>query len=175
MKENRVNADKMIQAGVLAWLIPGGGHFLLGHRALGAVFFAAISFTFFFGLALGGIKNSVNPFTNRWLFLAELGTGGYTVASYVVNLKVGEIKPQQLATPRDSNTPDPRDQIDPDVYAKYVSFYPAADVAQIYLATAGLLNLLAILDALTRAQTGGLPTYYRELAEHLGPPAGGKP
>ena len=46
--------------------------------------------------------------------------------------------------------------------AGYMSYYPESDVAQIYLATAGLLNLLVILDAISRAQTG-LPTYHREL------------
>lgn len=161
------NVDRMIQAGVLGWLLPGGGHFLLGQRALGAVFCVAISFVFFTGLALGGIKNSVNPLTNRWLFLAELGVGGYTVGSYVVNLTVGEVRPQHLATAQS------RDRIDPQVFAKYVSFFPAADIAQIYLATAGLLNVLAILDALVRAQTGGLPTYYRELAEEARQGTGG--
>ncbi len=160
MAQSTPNVDKMIQAGVVAWLIPGGGHFILGHRALAVVFWAAISFAFIAGLAFGGLKNSVNPYTNRWLFLAEMGAGGYTVVSYVANLTIGEVKPQDLATQQ------LRDKIPPDTYVKYVSFYPASDVAQIYLAAAGLLNLLAILDALTRAQTGGLPTYYRELSDN---------
>jgi hypothetical protein len=44
-----------------------------------------------------------------------------------------------------------------------MSYFPESDVAQIYLATAGLLNILVILDAISRAQTGGLPTFQREM------------
>jgi hypothetical protein len=162
MRQQPANIDRMIQAGVLAWLLPGGGHFLLGHRGLGTVFCVTITTVFMIGLLFGGLKNSINPATNKWLFLAEMGAGGYTVAGYLVNLSYGEIKPADLATP------DRRDAIEPAVYAKYVSFYPASDIAQIYLAAAGLLNLLAILDALSRAQTGGLPTYHRELDAQRG-------
>jgi hypothetical protein len=144
-------------------LFPGGGHFLLGQRGLGLVLCLAISAAYVAGLVFGGLKNSINPYTNKWLFLAELGAGGYTTAGYVVNATVGELRPADLAPAAPPGQPSTR--IDPALYAKYVSFYPAADVAQIYLATAGLLNVLAVLDALTRAQTGGLPTYHRHLTE----------
>jgi hypothetical protein len=45
---------------------------------------------------------------------------------------------------------------------RYSAYYPYSDIAQIYLATAGLLNVLVILDAIARAQTGGLPTFAPE-------------
>lgn len=135
-----------IRAGVLAWIIPGGGHFVLGHRGLAAVFFIAISVPYLTGLALGGVKNFANPRANRWLFLAELPVGGYTVPAYLA----GQAVEARLRTQgKDLNDPE------------YVAYYPASDVAQIYLATAGLLNILAILDAIARAQTGGLPTFHR--------------
>jgi hypothetical protein len=157
MPTRTASVDKMIQTGLVAWLIPGGGHYLLGHRALGGVFFAAITFVFLVGLLLGGVKNLVNPTTNRWLFLAEMGVGGYTITAYAANLSFGDVKPADLASPTFQR------DVPYEVYRKYVAPYPASDVALIYLATAGLLNVLAVLDALTRAQTGGLPTYYREL------------
>lgn len=134
----------MVQAGVLAWILPGAGHYFLGHRGLALVLFVAISFAYGTGLAVGGVKNSVNPRVNRWLFLAELGVGGYTIAGYVVSNRLPIHDAKELSP--------------------YVSFYPESDVAQIYLAVGGLLNLLAILDALARAQTGGLPVFYHELA-----------
>jgi hypothetical protein len=133
-----------VQAGILAWLLPGAGHYYLGHRGIALVFFVAISFAYGAGLAIGGVKNSVNPRENRWLFLAEVGIGSYTTAGYFVS--------NMLPTPG------------PKEFSPYVSFYPGSDVAQIYLAVGGLLNLLAILDALTRAQTGGLPVFYPEQA-----------
>ena len=74
--DTTVNA---IKAGVLSWILPGLGHILLGHRGLGIVCFIAVTFPYFTGLAFGGLKDSVNPTTNRWLFLAELGAGGYTL------------------------------------------------------------------------------------------------
>lgn len=147
----------MIQAGIVAWIIPGGGHFILGHRGLAYVFGGAIGFLFLTGLLIGGVKTSVNPLANRWLFLAEMGVGGPTIAAYVLNLSCGEVSPREVATIAEQK------KLAPEVYARYVSFYPASDIAMIYLACAGLLNVLAILDAVTRAQTGGLPTYYRQL------------
>jgi hypothetical protein len=134
----------MLQAGILAWILPGAGHFYLGHRGIALVFFIAISFAYGTGLAVGGVKNSVNPRVNHWLFLAEIGVGGYTTAGYFVSNALPTYSPDELSP--------------------YVGFYPDSDVAQIYLAAGGLLNLLAILDALTRAQTGGLPVFYQEMA-----------
>lgn len=142
---------RMLQAGILAWICPGAGHFFLGHRGLAAVFFIAISFAYGTGLAVGGAMNSVNPRANHWLFLAEIGVGGYTTAGYAVSSYL------QANWPDDINL---------------MSFYPESDVAQIYLAVGGLLNLLAILDALARAQTGGMPVFYHELLREGDIPGG---
>ena len=133
----------MLLAGILAWILPGAGHYYLGHRGIATVLFVAVSFAYGVGLAVGGVKNSVNPRVNRWLFLAEIGAGGYTVASYAASNSLPTYEADKLSP--------------------YISFYPESDVAQIYLAVGGLLNLLAILDALTRAQTGGLPVFYHEM------------
>lgn len=147
----------MVQAGILAWLLPGAGHFYLGHRGLSVVFFIAISFAYFTGLAFGGIKSSINPYSNKWLFLSEMGIGGYTSVLFLINQRVGEIRPSELADPQRVR------EIAPAKLVREVSFFPESDVSQIYLATAGLLNVLAILDALSRAQAHGLPTYHRDL------------
>jgi hypothetical protein len=144
MKPQGDSTVRTVQAGILAWLLPGAGHFFLGQRGIAAVFFIAISFAYGTGLAVGGVKNSVNPRVNHWLFLAELGVGGYTSVGYIVSSSLPDYGPKELSP--------------------YVSFYPESDVAQIYLAIGGLLNLLAILDALMRAQTGGLPVFYHEMA-----------
>jgi hypothetical protein len=141
-KPSKPTADpglRSIQAGLLAWLIPGAGHFFLGSRGLGAVFFLAISLPFFVGAAIGGVKDSINPRTNGWLFCAEIFVGSYTAVGYFVSNSLPDIPPNQ---------PSP-----------YASYYPGSDVAQIYLATAGLLNLLAILDAVARAAQNGVPTF----------------
>ncbi|MBL8878973.1 MAG: hypothetical protein JNG88_07615 [Phycisphaerales bacterium] len=132
-------STRAIQAGLLGWLIPGAGHFFLGARGLAAVFCLAISLPFFVGAAIGGVKDSINPKTNGWLFCAEIFIGGYTTVGYLVSNRLPDIPPKQQSA--------------------YASYYPGADVAQIYLATAGLLNLLAILDAVARAAQHGVPTF----------------
>lgn len=142
MRQDKNSLTRTILAGIFAWLIPGAGHYYLRQRNMAAVYFIAITFVYGVGLAVGGVKNSVNPRTNPWLFLAELGIGGYTGLGYVVSSQIPDYDPKE---------PSP-----------YISYYPEADVAQIYLAIGGLLNLLAILDALMRAQTGGLPVLFFE-------------
>jgi hypothetical protein len=47
---------KTVQAGLLSWILPGAGHWMLGHRGLAVVFFVAISLPFWVGLAIGGIR-----------------------------------------------------------------------------------------------------------------------
>lgn len=167
----------MIQAGILAWILPGAGHYFLGHRGLAVVFFVAISFAYGTGLAIGGVKKSVNPYLNRWLFLAELGTGGYTTVGYIVGNAAGGIDARMTDAiahkkrPFSDLSPADREKLE-DRLAPYMSYYPESDVAQIYLAVGGLLNLLAILDALTRAQTGGLPVFFHEMSPEAGQPEG---
>lgn len=130
------------QAGLLAWLLPGLGHFYLKQRGFGWVYCIAISFCYWAGMLIGGVKGSVDPKGNAWLFAAELGVGGYTGVCLLISSSI--------------KTPGPKEP------SPYMSYYPEADVAQIFLAVAGLLNVLAILDAMTRAQTGGLPVFYFE-------------
>lgn len=134
--------SRTISAGLLAWLVPGLGHWVLGHRGLAIVLFVAISVPYWIGLAVGGVKYSVDPKGNFWLFAAEMCCGGYTAAGWAA---AGAIH-----VPKDG-------------VARYKSFYPESDVAQIYLATAGLLNILAILDALSRAHLG-VATFHHERA-----------
>ena len=144
------DAARTMQAAVLAWILPGAGHFYLGHRGLAAVFFIAISFPFWTGVALGGVKDSVNPRANKWLFLAEMCSGGYTTVCFIAS--------NQITARIQAKPPAERAK----AAVRYTSYFPESDVAQIYLATAGLLNLLAVLDALARAQNGGLPTFAQE-------------
>jgi hypothetical protein len=155
---------KSIQAGLLSWVLPGAGHWLLGQRGMALVFFLAVSIPYWTGLAFGGILDSINPRTNRWVFLAASSIGGYTLPCFVVSRTVETSVLSQTGL---RTIPDP--QRNPEeqkkfiaARAKYMAFFPESDVAQIYLAAAGLLNVLTILDAIARAQTGGLPTFHRE-------------
>lgn len=159
MPKNSDTTTRAIAAGVLSWLLPGAGHFYLGHRGIGVVMWVAVTFAFGTGLAFGGVKDSVNLRTNPWLFVAEIGVAGYTVPSWLASQAVERHLARQSALGQQVNV------------APYSSYYPESDVATIYLATAGLLNLLVILDAVARAQTG-LPTFPRELAPPIAGGAG---
>jgi hypothetical protein len=167
MTQPQASTGRVVQAGILTWILPGAGHYWLGHRGLGVVFFLGVSLPYWTGVAVGGMKSSVNPFVSKWLFLAELGTGGYTSLCYALNHYIGEIGPKELAILLSSGEAvkrypiERREQIETELLAT-VSYYPESDVAQIYLAVGGLLNLVVILDGLARAQSGGLPVFYHE-------------
>ena len=117
---------------------------MLGQRGMGVIFFLAISFPFWTGVAVGGVKDQIDPRGNRWLYAAAIPLGGYTTVCTMVRNTIPTASP---------NSPSP-----------YVSYFPESEVAQIYIAVAGLLNLMAILDAVSRAQTGGLPVFHHEIA-----------
>jgi hypothetical protein len=161
---------RSINAGVLGWFIPGAGHWVLGHRKMGTLFFLAITLPYLTGVAIGGVKTTINPFLNHWLFLAEMGVGGYTGAFFLMNNAVGPYNARESARIINqepwfsAQSPEKRralqDQLHP-----YVSYYPTSEVGQIYVAVAGLLNILAVLDAITRAQTGGKPVFSPEWSQ----------
>jgi hypothetical protein len=133
---------RTIQAGLLGWLIPGAGHWLLGLRGFAWVYFIAISGSYLIGMLIGGVKTSVDPQGNVWLFLAEMGVGAYTTVFYLIARALPTVAAYQESV--------------------YVSYFPGQDIAQIYLSVAGLMNVIALLDAIARAQTGGLPVFHHE-------------
>ena len=55
-EEQSIQLKDPFIAGVLAWLIPGLGHFYQGRNAKGALFAICILGTFLYGLYLGGSK-----------------------------------------------------------------------------------------------------------------------
>ncbi len=146
---------------ILAWLIPGLGHIFLGHKVRGMIFLVLITFTFWTGVAIGGVK-CVDPYkpvqqapgglqqprmARSWWFFAQILNGGYAMTSFTVgNWASG---------------------------ASYLS-WPSGDVASVYTGIAGLLNLLIIIDALARAE--GLILLTRPgsgASRSTGPPKGG--
>ena len=175
LRKKRDNSAESWFAAVLAWLLPGAGHWWLGQRGLGVVLFLTISFVYGVGLAFGGIKNSVNPWTSMPLFLGELGVGGYTLVALGANQTLLNDLPSNAVpeligmNPTGFNRRSLEDQQRLRKKAvDYISFYPESDVSQIYLATAGLLNILAMIDAIARAQSGK-PTYHAPATEVKNP------
>jgi Family of unknown function (DUF6677) len=114
----RPKTGTLVRLCVAGWLVPGLGHFLLGRKWRALILFAAIVGMFLLGLAMKGE------------FYAT-GTGSYLeTLGYFGELCVG------LAMP----------------IAKFFSyvgdtFFPSSDYGTAFLVTAGMLNVLTVIDA----------------------------
>ncbi len=174
-KHDNNAAARATWAGFLTWIVPGLGHYVLGHRGLAIVFFVAISLPYWIGMALGGVLDSASLRTNPWLTAAAMGAGGYTTPCVLISAAIDArlLREAGLSRAPDAMSPMPAERDASRrflaVRARYMAFHPGADVAQIYIAASGLMNVLAILDAIARALTGGLPTFRRELQASAAP------
>jgi hypothetical protein len=154
-------------AGVLAWLIPGLGHFYQGRNAKAALYAICIMGTFVYGLYLGGSKEvgwgravyfSVRPNDWRLPWLCQIGVGLPTVPVTLLQWKLedkplfnGFMAPPALhATEQADNNGVPLLPIDPAkvslawinrVLPRYF------EMGTVYTMIAGLLNILAVYDA----------------------------
>ena len=113
-------------AGLLAWLVPGLGHLFIGERVRGWVCLITIAVTFWGGVAIGGVHETVNPQQRKAWFLAQSCTGGHALVAYFWARRL----------------PD-----DP------LAHWQSVETAVVYSGVAGLLNLLVILDVLGRADS----------------------
>ena len=112
--------------GLLAWLIPGLGHLFLGLKRRGLVFLLTIAATFWTGVAIGGVRATVDPSERTLWFTAQLCSGANAFVAYALHRAVaGSDAP-----------PGP---------------YLSSEVGVHYTGVAGLLNILVILDAVARA------------------------
>jgi hypothetical protein len=116
--------------GLLAWLVPGAGHFYLGLRKRALLLFIAIELTYFIGLYIGTIR-VVDPAHSMFWFVAQVFAGLNTIIArlWAVNLA-------------NSNTVLNHDW--------------SYSMAVLYTGIAGLLNLLAIFDSVIRAGRANL-------------------
>ncbi len=126
---------------LLAWLIPGGGHFYLGKRKRAAVFFVVVLATFLLGVLNEGRSYLVDPEQP----LTYLGVFA-NVATGPLELIGRESTYHRLVyrRPADSSGPEAarllqamRDKV------KQVT----DEYGTLYILTAGLMNILLILDA----------------------------
>ncbi len=116
---------------LLAWIVPGLGHWWLGERKRAMIFFVATTVTFWTGIAVGGVRSSVTPRDNGLWIAAQLCTG-----------------PQSLIALGISN----RLAAEKDLSRQFRAPWPASDIGVVYAGVAGLLNLLVILDVIARIE-----------------------
>lgn len=115
---------------VMAWLVPGAGHLVLGKRGRALLFFVTITGAFVFGLMLNGHLYWPTPdpasafgfdlITVLWFF-AQIGSGLCYVVSYALGLGTVPI-PQAAAS-------------------------PTFEYGNTFMFLAGLLNYLVVHDA----------------------------
>jgi len=108
---------------LFGWLVPGGGHLLLGRTWRGAFLFGAVTFMYLFGLMMRG-----TVFTPKFgdLITTLINTGGF-----LCNLLNG--LPYLLAVSFG--------------YQGSEETGMGFDYGSVFLAAAGLLNVLAMVDA----------------------------
>ena len=126
--------------GLVAWLIPGGGHIISGHAKRGWIMFGAIMMTFGLGLMLGSIEQ-VDPKHNYIWFLPQILAGGPTL------LTMALASPEVLSTEMSGK---------------------GFDYGLLYTSVAGFLNLLCVMDAVMRDQGVHESQDPRETASEIG-------
>jgi len=125
----------------LAWLLPGAGHFYLGRRRRAAVFFAVVLATFLLGLLNEGrsyIADGQQPLTYLGT-LANVATGPLEVLS-----RRATFHKLAYALPADENSREAQELL---TAMRNKARVVTDEYGTTYLITAGLMNMLLILDA----------------------------
>jgi len=109
---------------IAGWIIPGAGHFLQKKTGRGALIFASVLLMFLFGLSMSGMMftpekgaDYLTSLINYGGFVCNLAAGGI----YLLTTMFGYSQPDMAGDVHDYGTK--------------------------FLVTAGLLNILAVVDA----------------------------
>jgi len=114
----------LVIVAVLAWAVPGAGHFVIKERKRAIIIFITITLTFLTGLYVGSV-GVIDP----------VGAWPWYIAQMMASPAVGMLG--QITKTR-----------------QYTSYGKPADIGQIYTSIAGMLNLLCIISAVFMAYTG---------------------
>lgn len=125
----------LITTGLLAWLIPGGGHYLLNERRKAAVICVVIILTFLTGLYVGSI-GVIDPIGAKPWYAAQI------MNSPVVFLMGSHVASVQRQVESGITPPGRPKPVSYRVYGR------PNEIGQIYTSIAGLLNLLCIVNAI---------------------------
>ncbi len=118
-----VPVGKWIGPVVAGWILPGGGHFVQKKTGRGALLFGSVTLMFLFGLFMRGTMftpekgDALTTVINYGGFVADLANG----ALYIAAAMFGYSQPDMAGAVHDYGTK--------------------------FIATAGLLNILAMVDA----------------------------
>ncbi|UCG56063.1 MAG: hypothetical protein JSU70_14465 [Phycisphaerales bacterium] len=118
----------LLAVGLLAWLVPGAGHFLLNQKKRAAIIFITIVVTFCIGLYVGSI-GVIDPVGAKPWYVAQIMNSPAIVVL------------ERLSTA-----------------GSYPVYGRANEIGQIYTSITGLLNLLCIVNAVYVAHLRGSET-----------------
>jgi hypothetical protein len=154
-----------VVAGVLAWLCPGAGHLYQRRYAKGVLFMVCILGTYFFGLSLGGghvVYASLAKDDVRWHYFCQVAVGAPALPALLQTYHMRDRNdanklPDErnkplfggiMAPPRGVTTSDHPEAIQNDELAQWHRVYHSYfELGTLYTMIAGLLNVLAIYDA----------------------------
>lgn len=148
-------------AALLAWLIPGGGHFYQRRQTKGAIFFICILSAWILGFALGGghvVYASWQPGDKRWHYFLQAGVGAAALPALIQGDRMrrntdpfsGETNPGYEPLWGGFMAPPLRPVIEneaDEVSAWYARRGAGYEIGTWYTVIAGLLNILVIYDA----------------------------
>jgi hypothetical protein len=156
-------------AALLAWLLPGLGHWYQGRRAKAILFFVCIMGLFSYGLCLGGstercldgpgkvgygraVYFSWRPDDRRWGYFCQAGVGLPALPALVQAGLMGHGRAVWwdgfMAPPRPRNLPEGDPNIDqPTAHDVHKLLNRRFELAGFFTMVAGLLNILVICDA----------------------------
>lgn len=127
---------------LLAILLPGLGHFALGERRRAAMICAGVLGLFFGGILIGGI-GVIDKKEDFWWFVGQACVGPVAFgADWVHQNRFKVVDP---ATGRRITAPPPPDPDAKPAYSKPIG--RMHEIGALYAALAGLLNLIAVIDA----------------------------
>ena len=117
LRSKETNPLFLIIIGLLSWLVPGGGYFLLNEKKRAVIIFLAIVLTFCIGLYVGsiGVIDSISSkpwYVGQMMFSPAVAVLGYVTAG-----------------------------------GGYQVYGRPNEIGQLYTSIAGLLNLLCIVNA----------------------------
>ena len=160
---------------LVGWLVPGGGYLLIGQRARGLTIGLAVVALFFLGLLIGGVRSLEVPGWDERGRMIRLSDRGYRVhpddAAYrrghwvMRRSFLSEIRAKPWSIAQALSGPlaaagawwsiwaatDPDGDNGDGEPPGVVSHGRVNEIGVLYTAVAGMLNLLAIIDASHRA------------------------
>ena len=139
-RSTRIDPVRISIACLLAWAVPGAGHFFLGRRVKGFVFLAIVLVTFMAGLAFQGrvyLANPEQPLSYLATF-ANLGLGPLDVIA-----RQASYDRVIYFFPRETDRDLYQDILDK-TRARILAV--THEYGTTFLLTAGLMNILLILD-----------------------------